>query len=213
MAKGWDAYLAQNRPQNPVGALDELEKHNLPARIFPSCAEPSFDGSIRGCDKFDECDRWYKGLPSTEGGGPRAHCWQHLKNPANGGGVVRSCMPCFWGIEKMKLARDNDEVIESIADEGEEYEALTWVPNTSGPRDNAGYQEWNKKLVKKTVPAFKRLGEEEKLAEHELRASIVAQNRKRLEDERKAKFLGIKKPSEGKPRGDSRKGEVGPKEG
>ena len=85
------AFAAQGIPNHPVGTLDELKSHNLPTRMFQSCSEPSNDATNAGCRLWHECTMSYKGLPVDEGGGPRAHCWERIKSPAQGGGNVRNC--------------------------------------------------------------------------------------------------------------------------
>ena len=188
------AYKAQGMPTKPVGTLDELAAKNLPTRIFPSCAEPSADETVRGCDHWYECTMSYKGLPVKDGGGPRNHCWERIKNPGNGGGIVRNTQPCFWGVEQQELVVLNKEILRVIADEGEEYEMLTEIPDTTGTRTAGaagGWDKWDRLLVKTTVKPFVRLGQEQKLATHELRASIIERDQKKVNDERAAKLLGI----------------------
>jgi hypothetical protein len=177
-------------PEYPVGSLDELEAKKLPARVFPSCAEPAFDGSITGCPLYGICDMSYKGLPSTEGGGPRNHCWERIKSAANGGGIVRVVAPCHWGIAQQETALGNDEVLRPIADEGEEWEELTTVPVPEGGRDNLGYFKWETVLRKRVVTPFERVGKARTLAKMELRANVMAEESKRVADAKKAKLLG-----------------------
>jgi hypothetical protein len=212
-SRAWQALIDQNRPPYAVGTLDEIMEKKLPTRVFPACHEGSPDESIRPCPLFGRCDMSYKGLHSKEGGGPRNHCWERIKSAAQGGGIVRNVHPCYWGVAQQKEAADNDEILRPIADEGEEYEVLTIVPDTTGTRDNLGYHKWDKKLITHTVPAFKRLGQEEKMAEAELRAAIVERDRKRIASEREAKLLGLegnRTPLDKRKRGE---GKVGPKEG
>jgi hypothetical protein len=134
----------------------------------------------------------YKGLPAAEGGGPRNHCWERIKDASNGGGIVRNVHPCFWGVAQQEVVAFNKEILQVIADEGETYEELTSVPDETSPRDGVlGYTKYDTKLVKRTVPAFVRPGKEQKLARAELRASIIERDKKRVEDARRAKQLGI----------------------
>lgn len=188
----WEALLAQNMPQNAVGTLDEVMEKKLPTRIFPSCHEGSPDGSIRPCPLFEICDMSYKGLTLAEGGGPRNHAWERMKSPKNGGGIVTNVHPCYWGVAQQKDAADNDEILRPVADEGEEYEMLTTVPDPAGGKDNSGCFKWDKKVLKLRVEAFKRLGQEERMIEHEQRARIIERERKRIAAEREAKLVGLK---------------------
>jgi hypothetical protein len=162
-------FAAQGVPRDPVGAPDELAAHKLPTKLFYSCSEPSHDGANIGCRHWFECTMSYKGLPASEGGGPRSHCWERIKSPAQGGGIVRGVHPCFYGVSQQDVCHENGEILRVIADEGEEYEMLTTVPDPSGGRDNFGFFKWDQKLLKLKVEPFKRLGEEQTLAQHELR--------------------------------------------
>ena len=185
------AYKAQGIPQNPVGALDELAAHKLPTRVFPSCAEPSYDETIKGCPCWSECTMSYKGLPVAEGGGPRHHAWERIMSAANGGGIARNVQPCYWGVAQQEIVALNKEILRVIADEGDEFEMLTTVPDLTGGRDQWGALKWDSKLLKVIVNPFVRLGQEQALAKHELRASIVAREQERLRNERPAKALGL----------------------
>lgn len=182
------ALAAQGLPEYPIGTLDELKDANLPPSMFPSCAEPQADGTVVGCRKWHDCDMSYKGLHSKDGGGPRNHCWERIKSAANGGGVVRNCQPCYFGAgQAQDLARDNGEVLQVIANEGEDYEYLTFVaaPKASDPT----YRE--QQIVKATVPAFKRPRENQKTKAQVLRASITQREQSRVRKEAAAEVLGI----------------------
>lgn len=183
-------FIADGVPDYPVGTPDELQAHGLPAKVFQSCAEPDPDGNVAGCPCWHECAMSYKGLPSDKGGGPRAHCWELMKSAENGGGIVRTAAPCFWGVARLEEAYENKAVLRTIADEGEEYEMLTTVPDPSGGRDQNGAFKWDTMLLKLRVPRFQRLGEEQKLARHELRSSIMQRDKERLRNERAAKVVG-----------------------
>ena len=186
-----EAFRAQGLPPNPVGTPDELAAHKMPTRIFKSCSEPSPDETNAGCPFWYECDMSYKGLPVAEGGGPRNHCWERIKSPENGGGIVRNVQACFWGVAQQDVAAENGEVLQPIADEGEPWEELTTHPDTKGPRDQFGFQKWVTDIVKHdAVQPFTRLGQEQKLAQHELRASIIQREQKRRKDAREAKKFG-----------------------
>lgn len=187
-AKG---FVTQEIPEHPVGTLDELKVKNLPARQFGACCEPAFDGSVRGCKLFATCDMSYKGLEAAEGGGPRNHAWQRVKSAANGGGIVRNVHPCFWGVGQQEVALENDEVLTPIADEGQEYERLTTVPDLTKGTNQFGALVYETVLLKETVPAFERLGTTKTMARHELRASIMSQEQKRVADAKKARLLGV----------------------
>ncbi len=190
-------FIAQGVPTDPVGTLDELKEHNLPTKAFKSCSQPANDGSSQGCPHWFECTMSYKGLPVAERGGPRAHGWEYIKGVSQGGGIVRLDAPCFWGVGKQDEAYQNEAVLRVIADEGDEIEVLTTVPDVTGPRDAAGFKDWATKLVKKKVAPFPRLGQEQKLAQHELRASIMQREQERLKNERAAKTFGLE--GSGKP--------------
>ena len=187
-AKG---YIADGVPDHPVGTLDEIQSRKMPAKFFGTCSEPDIDGRSAGCPLFHECTMSYKGLPAAEGGGPRNHCWERIKDAANGGGIVRNVQPCYWGVAQQDTAHENGEVLRIIADEGEEYETLTEVPIPTKGADQNGFKVWEKQLVKATVPAFKRLGQEEKLARHELRASILQSEQEKRREQQQAKRLGV----------------------
>jgi hypothetical protein len=184
-------FIAQGVPPDPVGTLDELKAHNLPTKAFSSCSAPSNDGTSRGCRLWHECSMSYKGLPVAEGGGPRAHGWELIKGLGQGGGIVRTAAPCYWGVGRQDEVYQNEGVLRVIADEGEEIEVLTMMPDKEGTRDNLGWHKWDEKLVKNVVRPFPRLGEEKKLAQHELRASIMQREQERLKNERAAKTLGV----------------------
>lgn len=208
-----EAYKAQGMPENPVDTLDAVLSHNLPPRIFPSCAEPSADETVRGCQHWYECTMSYKGLPLADGGGPRNHCWERIKSAGNGGGIVRNVQPCYWGVAQQENVMLNKEVLRVIADEGEEYESLTTVPDPAGGRDNLGFFKWDEKLLKLRVPAFERLGEQKKLARHELRASIIQRDQKKVREEHAAKTLGIQGAETPLDRRGRGKGQGGKSEG
>ena len=187
-----EAFKAQGVPGDPVGTSDELLAHKLPSKVFPSCSEPASDGSNVGCRLWYECTMSYRGLPADEGGGPRNHCWERIKKPENGGGIVRNVQPCFWGIAQQEVVMLNKEILRPIADEGEKYEMLTVIPDTSSTKNGIlGYEKWDKKLLELKVPAFERLGQQQKLAEHELRGAIISREQERLKHERPAQVLGI----------------------
>lgn len=212
-SRAWDAWQEQNRPQFPVGTLDELKEKNLPAQIMPSCHERSFDGSVKGCPLYGICDMSYKGLTAAEGGGPRNHCWEHMKSDANGGGVARWVAPCYEGVAKYKLVAENEEVLRIIANEGESYELLTTVPDPAAGRNDRGFLRWVKKLLKVKVEPFVRLGQEPKLAAAELRASIIERDRKRMAREREARLAGVEAGGVPLDKRDSGEGKVGSKKG
>ena len=192
------AYIAEGVPETPVGTLDELAAHKLPANVFHSCSEPSSDGGLtnKGCTCWYNCTMSYKGLPVAQGGGPRAHCWERMKAAENGGGIVRNVQPCFMGVPQLEAIAVNTamgmkEVFQPIADEDEDYELLTIVPVPEGGKDNNGALVYEERLLKVRVPAFERLGTTKKLAKHELRASIIEREKKKVESERVTKALGI----------------------
>lgn len=191
------AYIAEGVPETPVGTLDELAAHKLPQNVFHSCSEPSPDGiSNKGCPLWYECSMSYKGLTAAEGGGPRNHCWERMKAPENGGGIVRNVQPCFAGVREQEAIAVNSamgmkELFQPIHDEGEEYEMLTTVPVPEGGRDNNGALVYEERLLKLKVQPFERLGVTKKLAKHELRSSIVEREKKKVENERAAKALNI----------------------
>lgn len=187
-----DAFKAQGLPEFPVGSPDELKEKGLPTNVFRSCEAPSNDGgqSVRGCQLWHQCTMSYKGLPSKDGGGPRAHCWERVKAPENGGGIVRSCAPCYWGVSRQNTAFENNEVLHTIADEGESYEHLTIVPVPEGGRDNLGYFKWEEQLLKLRVPEFERLGKQQAMAKHQLRAEVMKREQERVVNERRAKHFG-----------------------
>lgn len=189
-------FIAQGVPENPVGTPDELKEHKLPTKVFRSCSEPANDGSNIGCPFWYECTMSYKGLDSSEGGGPRNHCWERIKSAAQGGGIVRNVQPCYWGVSQQDIAAQNNEILRVIADEDENYEFLTTVPVPDGGRDQNGFMKWEKKLLKARVPGFERLGQQKKLAQHELRASIIQREQERSKNERAAKLLGVEASGE-----------------
>jgi len=187
-AKG---FIAQGVPDVPVGSLDELADHKLPTKVFKSCSEPSHDGSNVGCPYWFECTMSYKGLPVAEGGGPRNHCWERIKSDVQGGAIVRNVHACYWGVAQQDNSAQNNEILRVIADEGEVYEYLTTIPDPTAGRDQNGFLKWDRKLIKAKVPSFQRLGEHQKLAQHELRASIIQREQERAKNERNAKLLGV----------------------
>lgn len=212
-----EAYRAQGIPENPVGTTDELVSHKLPTKIFRSCAEESPDGSIAGCPHWAECTMSYKGLPVKEGGGPRSHAWERIKSAANGGGIVRNVQPCYWGVQQQENVMLNKEILRVIADEGEEFEMLTMVPDTVNghytPGPAGGWDKWDEKMVKVTVEPFVRLGMDRKLAKHELRASIIERDKQKVREDHAARTLGISggetpldKRGRGEVQGTSKKG-------
>lgn len=183
-------FIAQGVPRTPIGTLDELKAHDLPTKVFHSCSAPTNDGSSLGCPFWGDCDMSYKGLSVEEGGGPRNHCWEHMKGPGQGGNIVRYVAACFVGIPKVDEAHDNEGILRPIADEGEEYEKLTTVPDITSPRDQHGYTKYDTKMVKDVVKPFQRIGQEQKLAQSELRASIMKREKERIKNERIAKTFG-----------------------
>jgi len=189
------AYKAQGIPDMPVGTLDEVLEHKLPTRVFPSCAEPSADETVKGCPLWYECTMSYKGLPAKEGGGPRNHCWERIKSGANGGGIVRNVQPCHWGVAQQENVMLNKEILRVIADEGEDWEEFTTVPDTVNghytPGPAGGWDKWEEKLVPRVVEPFTRLGQQKKLARHELRASIIERDKKKVREDHAARTLGI----------------------
>jgi len=192
------AYIAEGVPDVPVGTLDELAANNLPNNVFHSCSQPSPDGGMtnKGCPLWHECRMSYKGRTLAEGGGPRNHCWERMKAPENGGGIVRNVLPCYFGVKEqpaiaVNTAMGMNEIFQPIHDEGEEYETLTTVPVPEGGRDNGGALVYEERLLKLKVPAFERIGQTKKLAKHELRASIIEREKRKVESEHVAKTLGI----------------------
>ena len=183
-------YIADGVPDHPVGAVDELQERRLPMKFFQSCSEPDINGTSAGCPLWHDCNMSYKGVPSKDGGGPRNHCWERMKSPENGGGIVRNVQPCYWGVAQQDIAHENKEVLRIIANEGESYEALMEVPDPSGGADQNGFKKWERKMVALTVPAFKRLGQEEKLAKHELRAEIMKREQEKRREQQQASLLG-----------------------
>lgn len=192
------AYIAEGVPDTPVGTLDELEAHKLPKNVFGSCAEPSPDGgqTVKGCEHWHICRMSYKGLPLAEGGGPRNHCWERMKAPENGGGIVRNVLPCYHGVAQqpaiaVNAAMGMNEIFQPIHDEGEDYEMLTTVPVPEGGRDQNGALVYEEKLLTLKVQPFERLGQTKKLAKHELRSSIIEREKRKVAGEHVAKTLGI----------------------
>jgi len=183
-------YLADGIPDHPVGSLDELQARKFPIRQFQSCSEPDVNGTSAGCPYWFDCNMSYKGLPGAQGGGPRNHCWERMKSPEAGGGIVRNVQPCYWGVAQQDIAHENKEVLRIIANEGEQYDALMEVPDPSGGADQNGFKKWERKMVSLTVPAFKRLGQEEKLAKHELRAEIMKREQEKRREQQQASLLG-----------------------
>jgi hypothetical protein len=192
------AYIAEGTPQHPVGTLDELETHRLPKNVFYSCSEPSADGGLtnKGCPVWYQCNMSYKGQTLAEGGGPRSHCWERMKAPENGAGIVRNVLPCYFGVAQQEALAVNTamgirEIFQPIKDEGETYEMLTTVPVPEKGRDQYGYLVYEERLLEMTVQPFERLGQAKKMARHELRSSIIEREKKKVESERVSKALGI----------------------
>jgi len=187
-------FIAQGVPSDPVGTPDELDAHRLPKDVFLSCSEPSTEHGRKsnvGCPDWYDCTMSYRGLHSSEGGGPRSHCWERIKSAAQGGGIVRGAQPCYYGVSQQDICQQNGEVLRVIADEGESFEMLTTIPDITGGKDQHGYTKWDTKLVTRMVEPFKRLGQHQKLAQHELRASILEREQEKVRHERAAKNLGI----------------------
>jgi len=186
------AWKAQGIPPEPVGTVDELNAHKMPLRIFPSCAEPTADETVKGCDHWYECTMSYKGLPAAEGGGPRNHCWERIKQAGNGGGITRNVQPCYWGVAQQENVMLNKEVLEPIAGEGEAWEELTTVPDKTSTKNGIlGYEKYDTLMIPRVVPEFVRLGKNQKLAQHELRASIIDREQKKARESHNAKVLGV----------------------
>lgn len=181
------AIAAQGLPEWPVGTIDELKAANLPPSMFPSCAEPQADGTVKGCSMWYACSMSYKGLPAAEGGGPRNHCLEILKSAENGGGVVRSVRPCYRIVANEDIMRENGAVIEVIADEGEDYERLTYIMKPK-PTDLTNREQ---ELVRETVAKFPRPTENKKTAAQVLRAGVVERERKRVRKEGASAAFGI----------------------
>lgn len=192
------AYMAEGVSEFPVDTLDALEAHKLPKGVFRTCSQPSPDGGAtnKGCPLWYKCNMSYKGLPLAEGGGPRNHCWELMKAAENGGGIVRNVQPCWMSVSRQESIAVNasfgvKDILQTIADEGEFYEMLTIVPVPEGGRNADGALVYEEKLLKLKVPPFERLGQTKKLAKHELRASIIEREKKKVESERVSKALGI----------------------
>jgi hypothetical protein len=181
------AYIAQGVPQHAVGTLDELQKVGMPARVFHSCNEPTVDGTIRGCPLWHICTMDYKGKSAAEGGGPRNHCWERIKSPAQGGAIVRNVQPCFWGVAQQDVVAENKSSLLPIADEGDEYVTVTSVPKPK-PSDPF-YREVDE--VRFEVKPYKRLGEDKKTRQVLLRAEVTQREQKRVASEGAAKVLGV----------------------
>jgi hypothetical protein len=184
-------YIADGIPDHPVGSVEELKSRNLPLKFFQSCSEPDINGTSAGCPFWHDCNMSYKGLPVVEGGGPRNHCWERMKAPENGGGIVRNVQPCYWGVAQQDIAHENKEVLRIIANEGETFDTLTEVPDPSGGADQNGYKKWVKKMLTLEVPSFKRIGQEEKLAKHELRSEIMKREQEKRREQQQAALLGV----------------------
>jgi len=181
------ALAAQGLPEFPVGTLDELKEANLPPSMFPSCAEPQADGTVKGCQFWYGCSMSYKGLPAKEGGGPRNHCLQILKSAEHGGGVVRSVRPCYRIVGAEDIYRANGSILDIIAGEGETYEHLTYIAAPK-PSDLTNREQ---DLVTKTVVPFPRPTDNKKTAAQVLRASIEKKERDRVRKEAAATAFGI----------------------
>ncbi len=181
------ALAAQGLPEFPVGTLDELKAANLPPSMFPSCAEPQADGTVKGCEMWYACSMSYKGKHSSEGGGPRNHCEEVLKSAENGGGVVRRVRPCYKIVAKEDEYRENGAIVQIIADEGEDYEKLTYILKPK-PTDLTNREQ---ELVRETVAKFPRPTENKKTAAQVLRAGIVQKERERVRKEGTSQALGI----------------------
>ena len=181
------ALAAQGLPENPIGTLDELKAANLPPSMFPSCAEPQADGTVKGCQHWYACSMSYKGLPSAEGGGPRNHCLQILKSAEHGGGVVRAVRPCYRIVAAEDIYRANGSMLDIIADEGGEYEHLTYI---SAPKPSDLTNREQTTVLKKVEP-FPRPTDNKKTAAQVLRASIEKKERDRVRKEAAAATFGI----------------------
>lgn len=180
-------YIATGVPENAVGTLDELEESRLPVELFPSCAEGSTARGIRGCPFADRCTMSYRGQKAEDGGGPRNHGWEHIKGPAEGGAIVRSVQPCYWGVAKQEVVNENGGVLRVIADEGEEIEVLTTAPKPT-TRDPLNREQM---LLKIPVVPFKRLNQNQKVAQAMLRADLTKKEELRVTNERAGEILGV----------------------
>lgn len=179
--------LPDDIPNTPVGTLEEFQKFQMPARAYMSCHEPTVDGTIKGCPLWHICTMSYKGKKLEEGGGPRNHAWEHMKGPAEGGAVVRSTQPCFWGVERLDLVQRNKGMLQIIGNEGDEYEIETVVasPTAMDPTNR------EQKRVKKVVIPFQRIGESKQMVQARLRAEVEKRERERIANERAAEVLAI----------------------
>lgn len=180
-------YLATGVPDNAVGTLDELEEARLPVELFPSCSAGSTARGIRGCQFEDRCTMSYRGMKVEDGGGPRNHGWEHIKGPVEGGAIVRSVQPCYWGVSRQDVVNENGGVLRVIADEGEEIEILTTAPKPK-PTDPLNREQM---LLKIPVRPFKRLNENQKVAQAMLRADLTKKEEQRVANERAGEILGV----------------------
>ena len=182
-----EAFKAQGLPPNAVGTMDELQKHGMPARAFRSCNEPSVDGTVLGCPVWSACTMSYKGKSLAEGGGPRNHCWERIKSPAQGGGIVRNSQPCYWGVKQQEIVAENKEILQVIADEGEDYTTFTKV---SAPVPSNIFRR-EMQEIKFTVPPFPRPGENKQMVQARMRAEATRRETQRVAKEGASQALGV----------------------
>lgn len=180
-------FIAQGVPENPIGTVDELEALRMPVDVFPSCAPESIHRGVKGCPCEHLCTMDYKGKSFAEGGGPRNHGWENIKSAGQGGNVVRGMHPCFWGVAQQESMKENGSILRPIADEGEEIEILT---GTLSPIPSDPFHREDK-LVKLKIEPFKRPGENQKIAQNLLRATIAKDEEARLANERTGELLGV----------------------
>lgn len=181
------ALAAQGLPEFPIGTLDELKAANLPPSMFPSCAEPQMDGTVKGCQFWHGCFMSYKGLSAKDGGGPRNHCLQILKSAENGGGIVRSVRPCYKIVAKEDEYRENGAQLEIIADEGESFERITFIAKPK-PSDITNREQ---DTITDEVKPFVRLAENKKTAAQVMRANIFKKEKDRVRKEGAAQAFGL----------------------
>lgn len=181
------AAVPDNVPEMPVGTLDELEKHRLPANVWPSCHEPTMDGRVIGCPLWDICTMSYKGKSYEDGGGPRNHCWERVKSPAQGGAVVRNTQPCYFGVAQQEEVGENKAVLQPIAAEGEEYEIETVILKPK-PTDLFNREQ---ERIKVEVMPFKRIGESKQMVQARLRSEVMKREQERVAHERASETFNI----------------------
>lgn len=161
----------------PVGTPDELRRHGLDPAEFGSCAPRDVANGVIGCHAYAVC-------PLRKELGVRRFGIRVIKSAAKGGGIKKFDGECYTAVLLANQAKadQSGDLVEIIANEGEEYEAIQSEPVKNALGQVVAYES---KTVTVKVKPFPRIGENKELLQHAVAGAERVKHAKKKDEERK----------------------------